>query len=614
MKPPFYRFSSLFLTIFFLFALAACAEPTPTPSPLPVPNVPPIEEVDSALSKWNNGNNMRYSVTVEETTNAGIARYRIVIADGVVRVAQQQAKVNGEWQTPVAFDLETAENYTIDALFARIRNDALGLGIVPMDMNIIFDPISGFPSVVDATALPTYNEEGHLQLNRDLGYTLVTDVKTLIEDTAGVEKDPILYVTRSGGEQAWCDTLRVYPNGSSVYTDDCREVLLQLTPPTDMQDQLMAYVASLSTIDETQETAGVQVHLILSGDGTEAPNAATLDEVWSLGRELAELLSHPIGAGITLLYSRQGQLYGYDMRAAMGQPANVQAVPPVYGMVATPDGKTLAYADSEKLYWMDLQTGDTGVFFSNLPDGHYVPRGWNRQGQLLLQRVQGTSEVEWGWTSREDASWHAIPLPAGAFQCDTGISMNPNAAEFVIAAGDACENETGLTLIHMNDGSTRKLIDAQSVPGSGAFHPAWSPDGTWIVFSLTLMDTPENPQRVFLVRADGTELTPLTNNTTGEATHPIWASEGARIFYALHGADTDEDGIYAYDLSGSTELILPGAEFHPVSISPSAEFLVYSTGAEMKAYLLRHEETYSIVRGIEDEDVFFVGWLDTRPE
>ncbi|GAB4580131.1 MAG: hypothetical protein Fur0022_28700 [Anaerolineales bacterium] len=605
------------LLSFFLFLfLAACTQPTPTQSLLPVPNVPPIDEVDRAISLWESGNNTRYTVTIEETNNTGTFLYRVVIADGKVRAAQQQAKVDGAWQTPIALPLETAEQYKIDALLQRVRNDVLGLGVVPMDMQVIFDPTSGYPSVVEANALPTYSPEGNLQLNRDLGYSLTTHVEVLIEDTVSTTKDSLLYLTRSGGEQAYCDTLRILADGSSIYTDDCREVLLQLTLPTAKYERLLELSASLSTLNETKEEMGAKYDLTLYGTGTQTAEATTLDQVWTLSQELADLLSHPIGAGVTLLYANQNQLFGFDMRSSMGQPANLQLTPPLYGMASNLDGSLLAYADGESLHWVDLLTGETGTFFSNLSDGHYRPRGWNEQGQLLLQRFSTpTSAPEWGWTSRDDPTWQPIDFEEGLFACDTGVSLNPKGGEFVIAVGGACENDLGLTLVNIADGTVRKLIDAQSVPGSGTFHPAWSPDGSWIAFSLELRDSSENPQQIFLVRADGSEMLPLTRHTTGQASHPIWSTEGTQIFYALHGAETGEDGIYTYTLSsGQVALTLAGENIFPVSISPEDEFMIFSTETEMRAFLFSHGDVYPIVRWAENEPVVFVGWLDERSD
>lgn len=598
-----------------LFAFTACAQPTPGTPPPQVSDVPPIAEVDNAISQWKNGNNTGYSVTVEESNNTGTFRYRVVIADGNVRAAQQQAKIDGNWENPTAMDLTLAGNYTVDKLLDRVRADVVGINDKPLNMHAIFDPSLGFPSSVTVTALPTYTAAGTLQLNRDLSYAFTADVKVLIEDTINSTKTPLLALTRSGGEQAYCDNLRIFSDGASVYSDDCREILLQLTVPERQLTRMNELAATLSTLDETREDAGIVYHLTFTGNGTATADATQNDQIWNLGMEMADLLSHPIGAGITMLYVRGEQLFGFDMRAEMGQPASMKVVQPLYGALAKLDDSSLAYADSESLHWLDLQTGDTGVFFANPDNGHYIPRGWNHQGQLLLQRFVGDAAPEWGWTTLDDHAWHPINLPAGAYACDTGVSIAPNAAEFVIAVGGACTQDTGLSLINMIDGSVRKLIDAQKVPGSGAFTPSYSPDGNWIAFSLTLMDTPENPQTVFLVHADGSGMIPITENATGQASHPIWLGDSTQIFYALQGADTGEDGVYAYTVSaGTTEFVFTGTDVSPVSVSPSAEFLAFFVGTDLKSYTLERNELIPVVRGDENNVIHFVGWLDTRSD
>lgn len=615
MKRNFTYFFLFFVSLVGLFTFTACAQPTPGTPPPQVSDVPSIGDVDHAITQWKNGNNTSYSVTVEENDNTGTFRYRIVIADGKVRAAQQQAKTDGAWQNPTSMDLTLAENYTVDALLDRVRTDVLGVKDKPLNMHAIFDPSLGFPSAVDVTALPTYSAEGNLQLNRDLSYSFTASVKVLIEDTINPTKTPLLSLIRSGGEQAYCDHLRIFDDGSSVYSDDCREILLQLTVSEQQLARITEIAGTIAPLDETREDAGAIYHLMLAGTGTEVGDTTLDAQVWSLAMELGETLSHPIGAGITLLYVRGGRLFGFDMRAAMGQPAAFKATQPLYGTVAKMDGSSLAFADGESLQWLDLQTGDTGVFFANPADGHYVPRGWNHQGQLLLQRFTGDAAPEWGWTTLDDHVWHPISLPAGAYACDTGVSIAPNTAEFVIAVGGDCTQDTGLSLINMNDGSVRKLIDAQKVPGSGAFTPAYSPDGNWITFSLTLMDTPENPQKVFLMRADGSGMIPVTENTTGKAVSPIWLGDSTKIYFAFQGADTGEDGVYAYNVSdGTTDFVFVGSDLSPVGVSPSAEFLVFFSGSDLRSYTLERNELIPIARGDENNIVIFIGWLDTRTD
>ncbi|HLF88353.1 MAG TPA: hypothetical protein VI451_05365, partial [Anaerolineales bacterium] len=138
------------------------------------------------------------------------------------------------------------------------------------------------------------------------------------------------------------------------------------------------------------------------------------------------------------------------------------------------------------------------------------------------------------------------------------------------------------------------------------------PDGNWTAFSLALMDTPENPQRLFLVHPDGTEMTALTANTTGQASHAVWSEDGSRLFYALTGADTGEDGIYTYDMSGQHELLHAGTGIYPISVSPSDEFLAFWNGEGLNAILLTHGELFVAALSTETSTPVFVGWLDAR--
>ena len=97
--------------------------------------------------------------------------------------------------------------------------------------------------------------------------------------------------------------------------------------------------------------------------------------------------------------------------------------------------------------------------------------------------------------------------------------------------------------------------------------PSWSPDGNWIVFSQTLMDDgdasrcepvagipeeplPVNPDLVrchtelFVMRADGTQVTRLTYGSAWNATGgPDWSPEGRRIAFS-HDRGDGTWGVY----------------------------------------------------------------------
>jgi TolB protein len=59
--------------------------------------------------------------------------------------------------------------------------------------------------------------------------------------------------------------------------------------------------------------------------------------------------------------------------------------------------------------------------------------------------------------------------------------------------------------------------------------PAWSPDGTRIAFSLSLIPIPNEHWQIGLMNADGSGLTMLTN-TTEKNVAPSWAPNGTILF------------------------------------------------------------------------------------
>jgi Tol biopolymer transport system component len=62
------------------------------------------------------------------------------------------------------------------------------------------------------------------------------------------------------------------------------------------------------------------------------------------------------------------------------------------------------------------------------------------------------------------------------------------------------------------------------------FQPAWSPDGGWLVFSRNGGDA-----ELGKIRADGSDLTQLTNNAADDR-EPSWSPGGARIAFTREGA------------------------------------------------------------------------------
>lgn len=619
----------LSLALFLTLILSACSQPTPTVPPLPTPDTPSILEINTAIERWESGNNQRYFVEAEEEDDLGKRLIRVVVDGGEVRAAQRLDYLTGKYGPPIALDQSIAQNYTVDALLQRIRLDAIGEGPAPMDMLAIFDPLSGFPSVVETNALPSYNDSGKLVLNREYSYTLGVKVGVLIEDETGLTKELLFKLSRSGGPEAWCDTLRIFTDGTSIYSDDCRQILLQLRPPVEKRNELEDLAAEFGPVEQVQTTETFIQEFTLVGSGVGEPDSETLDTIWSLADELHSLLSKPIGAGITLLYTEGLELIGLDMRTFLTQPASLDISDPLYGVRVSPETGLIIYGDGSGLRWFDSKSGEEGLQLPKPSGGYYEPLSFTIGDTILVALSVDGSAPQLGWSTRADREFTTLPDPPGAEKfCDlSSTAGSPNQRQFLIggSADNACTGPAGLWLVDL-DGNTVNPVVSDLGGSAGeenlirsAVDPAWSGDGTWIAVGLQgFAQDGDPPTRLYLVKPDGSELTLISENQSGHARNPTWSANGSKIFYSLDGGADHPAGIYQYDLGSSeNQLLIAGDDLAPLSVSPAGEFLAFTSGvgdqASIRVWIFGFEQNAPVDTPQAAGKILFAGWLNARP-
>jgi len=112
------------------------------------------------------------------------------------------------------------------------------------------------------------------------------------------------------------------------------------------------------------------------------------------------------------------------------------------------------------------------------------------------------------------------------------------------------------------DGGPAELV---AEAGGQAFAPAWSPDGTEIVFYSAGSGT--RGSAVFVVQADGGTPTQLTDLAIAE--HPLWSPDGLTI--AFHSPGPDRDGPYRVWAVSRDSVGLPWGE--PIQLTDFSGWL-----------------------------------------
>ncbi|UCE00331.1 MAG: PD40 domain-containing protein [Chloroflexota bacterium] len=617
----------------FLFVVAivlvACESPTPTVEvqlpALPTPDVPLIQEIDESIDIWEGSGTTDYFIVVNERNQEEEWQVKMIVSDGDIRTAQRlDFDDEGNLGDPRSIPHEDARAYTVDSLLQRVRQDSLGQGPSLYNLKTSFENTLGFPQFVHAEALPSYTEDGTLELNRRYSYDLNIEVKALMENTFGTAKEPILTLIRSDGPSAWCDTLRIFPDGTSIYLDDCRNEFWQIPTPDSRMLLLEELRTSFGDFDELLTDNNQTRHLRIQGTGSGGPDEAIVEEAWLLASELQEILSEPVGLGLVMGYTYGGEFLGFDVFNKRTLPSQLNKSGELRGALLAPDGDWLAFSDDEGLNVFDVQNQSVELLLPAPEDGYYLPRSWSNSGKLLVTLISESEMLPHGWISLEEREWHELPLPEGksGYGCDTGAVWSSEGDLIAITGleyGTPCNSSPGLTVVSIPDQNAEVVVapildpfqEDDSQITAGAHTPAWSPDDSWIAFGLDQEPTEAAnfPTRIYRVHPDGSNLTPLTSNSQGYATHPVWAKDGS-LYYGLSGAGADVDGLYQYLPSeNSRVLLLPGTGIHPLSISPDGEFLVFEQAQALNIWRVRLQETIAQITSDEEKVPGFAGWI-----
>ncbi|HLM68479.1 MAG TPA: hypothetical protein VK358_13165, partial [Longimicrobium sp.] len=149
------------------------------------------------------------------------------------------------------------------------------------------------------------------------------------------------------------------------------------------------------------------------------------------------------------------------------------------------------------------------------------------------------------------------------------VEWSPDGHRLAYAAPGSAPASRNLWIADVDSGTTR-MVPLPDLPV--AVHPAWSPDGTRLVFSGLPRD---GVRTIYSVRLDGTDLRRLTPDAAGE-TMPVWSPDGTRIAYRRDTPNTQEVWVMMADGSGQQRLANIGTTVYThIDWSPDGTRIVF---------------------------------------
>ena len=146
-----------------------------------------------------------------------------------------------------------------------------------------------------------------------------------------------------------------------------------------------------------------------------------------------------------------------------------------------------------------------------------------------------------------------------------GISWSPDSRFLVFGNGDVYEGDSHIQRI---DVQSKRITNLTTASNSRDIDPAWSPDGTKIVFSSTRSGIDAATNNIWIMDANGSNLMNLTPNDE-DGWHdvmPSWSPDGRFITFYRYGNENESSSLWMMNADGSDQE--PQLEFSKMADEP----------------------------------------------
>jgi Tol biopolymer transport system component len=228
--------------------------------------------------------------------------------------------------------------------------------------------------------------------------------------------------------------------------------------------------------------------------------------------------------------------------------------PPIYSTMPTwsPDGTKLAVirvsldgSTFDEIWVLDIENGQETRLYDHGAPSQIIDLAWSPDGTKLAFSVLDDPYSQCGDIYVIDsADGSGLTNLTNTPQCEQHFDWSPRGDQIVFTNWAGPTDDSPDLWVMDADGSNRTEL---YVPPTSVGSPDWSPDGTRIVFSVYNLETAFNDLDIYVINADGSGLTNLTNtaSTPQKAeieVDPAWSPDGTKIVYYSYTDITDDQG------------------------------------------------------------------------